>query len=254
MGGYTLCAECNNNTGTWYADDYINFSNTIDYALNNQVDLEKIKAMTIELNHMYPLRIIKQILCMFASTLHPEFMDAHPELRKFILDKEYNKLDNKKYRVSMYCLKNKKNGWSGLNVMMQESGKIKTVAYMDLYPLGFILEIDPNEDEFNYTSNITNMGTDFTYNQEVSIGLTVNILERNTIYPADFRSKNEIIKQESLSKKKTINIVKNQMDMVGIEDKLYAKLNEDYLNNNISSSEYWNEIEKIKKVKIQSSS
>ena len=85
MGGYTLCESCNNTTGAWYADDYIIFVNTIMYVLTNKIDLQKTQAITIELKDIYPLRIFKQILCMFMSTMHPEFLDAYPELREFIL-------------------------------------------------------------------------------------------------------------------------------------------------------------------------
>ena len=53
MGGYTLCENCNNNTGAWYANDYINFVNTIGYVLTNKINTERDKAVKIELKEMY---------------------------------------------------------------------------------------------------------------------------------------------------------------------------------------------------------
>lgn len=246
MGGYTLCEACNNNTGAWYADDYINFVNTIGYVLTNKVDLEKVKAVKIELKEMHPLRIFKQIICMFASTMHAEFFDAHPALRDFILNKESTNFDPKKYRISMYILKEPHCGWSGLNAMLYGNGKIKTVAYMDLYPVGFILEIDPTEDTFEYVSDITNMGTDFTYNDKGILGVTLNILERNTLWVGDFRSKEDILKQSKKSRIDTIEIIKDEMNRLNIKEEKYKSAIDEYINNQISSSEFFNRIEQIK--------
>ena len=60
LGGYTLCSQCNNNTGDWYANDYVNFVNAIWDVLAKSNDIEKVKE--VKLKVMYPLRIIKQIL------------------------------------------------------------------------------------------------------------------------------------------------------------------------------------------------
>lgn len=246
MGGYTLCENCNNNTGAWYADDYINFVNTIGYVLTNKIDTEKAKAIKIELKEMYPLRIIKQILCMFVSTMHPEFLDVHTDLREFIINKDSRIFDSKKYRVSMYILKEPRFGWSGLNAMMYDKCKIKTVAYMDLYPVGYILELNPTEDRFKYVSDISNMGTDFTYNDKGIMGITLNILERNSFWVGDFRSKEDIIKQGERSKRDTVNMIINEMKTLNIEEEKYKSLTEEYINNKISANELFSEIDKIK--------
>lgn len=247
MGGYTLCSECNNNTGNWYAKDYINFVNTIGYVLNNKIDLEKTEAIHLELKDMYPLRIIKQILCMFASTMHPEFLDANPDLREFIMNKESKNFNAKKYRISMYILKEPRNGWSGLNVMMYGNGKMKTVAYMDLYPVGYILEVDPTEDKFQYVLDITSMATDFSYDFKGVLGITLNILERNTFWAGDFRTKEEIKNQVLISKKKTIEIVKEQMKELEISDEKYENVIQEYLENKISAGEFSLKIDDVKK-------
>ena len=112
MGDYTLCENCNNDTGAWYAEDYIKFVNAIRYVLTCKINIEKTEAIKIELAKMFPLRIFKQVICMFASTMHPEFFDVHPDLREFVLNKESKNFDCNKYRVSMYLLKEPHNSWS----------------------------------------------------------------------------------------------------------------------------------------------
>lgn len=245
MGGYTLCESCNNLTGTWYANDYINFANVVGYLLSTQVDITKVQSFVVEIKDIYPLRIIKQILCMFASTMHDGFLEANKQLREFILDKDSQELDKSKYRISMYALKEHKNQWSGLNVMCIGSN-IRTVAFMDLYPFGFILELDPKDENFEYVQDITNLATDYDYNFKGTIHITLNILERNTMYPCDFRTKEEIIAQSKKSKLKTIEILKEEIKKLNIEENNYKDIMEQYLNDEISANELFYKIEIIK--------
>lgn len=245
MGEYTLCENCNNLTGEWYARDYINFANVVRYLLTNKINVNEIKAFGVQIENMYPLRIIKQVLCMFVSTMHPEFLDANKELRKFILDKNSTNLDKTKYRISMYALKEHKTQWSGLNAMIS-GNNVRMIAVMDLHPLGFILELDPKEENFKYVQDITNLATDYDYNVKGTLHMELNILERNTLYPCDFRTKEEIEKQMEESKLNTIKIIKNQMIELNIDEELYKTITEQYLNDEISANELFYRIYKIK--------
>lgn len=247
MGAYTLCSQCNNNTGNWYANDYINFSNSIGYALNNEIDKENTQAIYLKLKEMYPLRIIKQIICMFISTMNHKFLNENSELREFVLNKESRNFNSTKYRISMYFLKQPHNGWSGLNVLLYDDLKTKTVAYMDLYPIGYILEIDPTEDKYDCVLDITNMATDFSYDFKGTMEVTANILERNTIWVGDFRTKEEIKSQVSINKQKTIKIIKQQMEELKINENSYSNIVQEYLENKISAGEFDLKIEEIKK-------
>ena len=245
MGGYTLCESCNNLTGTWYASYYIKFANVVGYLLTNKIDTNEVQAFGVQIKDMYPLRIIKQVLCMFVSTMHPEFLDVNKDLREFILDKNSSKLDKSKYRISMYALKEHKNQWSGLNTMITENG-VRVVAFMDLYPLGFILELDPKEENFKYVQDITNLGIDYDYNFKGILHMNLNILERNTLYPCDFRTKQEIEIQREESKLNAIRIVEEQMKNLNIKEKLYKDIVNQYLNDEISGNEFFYEIDRIK--------
>ena len=52
-GNYTLCKECNNNTGDWYAKEYIKFANEIGYILTNQIDLNTSKGIILDSNKLF---------------------------------------------------------------------------------------------------------------------------------------------------------------------------------------------------------
>ncbi len=245
MGGYTLCAACNNNTGAWYAQEYVKFARTIAYILNTEVDLEKAGSIRFEFEGTYPLRIIKQVLAMFMSTMPAGFLDKHVDLREFILNKNSRNFNTDKYRISMYCMKTHTNGWSGITAMLY-SNEIKTVAYMDLYPLGFVFEVDPKGENFEYTLDISQLATDYDYDTKGTLLLNVNILERNNFFPCDFRSKEQLEKDIENSKKQSINETIIELDSLGIKKEAYIEVIEAYENSQISCGEFTLKIEEIK--------
>ncbi len=55
FGGYTLCADCNNKTGKWYAQEYISFS---------KVGLDVINKLSPETNDIVRINI-KKYICLF---------------------------------------------------------------------------------------------------------------------------------------------------------------------------------------------
>ena len=65
MGKHTLCQRCNNNTGSWYGEDYVIFSNTMAALLAKERPQPNMGvSFTIE---MRPLNFIKQVLSLFCS-------------------------------------------------------------------------------------------------------------------------------------------------------------------------------------------
>lgn len=50
-GKYTLCTNCNNNTGSWYGEAYCNFSNTVASLLENEgYKINTVMNFTLKLN------------------------------------------------------------------------------------------------------------------------------------------------------------------------------------------------------------
>ena len=145
----------------------------------------------------------------------------------------------------MYALKEHKIQWSGLNAMITGSN-VRMVAFMDLYPFGFVLELDPKEENFGYVQDITNLATDYDYNFKGTLHMNLNILERNTLYPCDFRTKKEIEIQGEESKLNTIKIIKEEMKKLNIAEELYKDIIEQYLNDEISANELFYKIGIIK--------
>lgn len=180
-GWYSLCAECNNNTGDWYASEYIKFANNIGYILTNEIKSSDIKGIEINSNKLYFQRIIKQILCMFLSTTQPNKLNEIEDIRRFILDKNNKDFNDKKYRIGMYLLKKYEISHSGIiQMLVEENGKliIRKIAIMNLYPLGFILEIEPfREKELEEIVDITNL-TKLEYDEMIEVRIPLYITDR----------------------------------------------------------------------------
>ena len=202
-GGYTLCKECNNLTGHLYADEYIKFANEIGYYMTNKTNLEIAKEVQFSSDELYFQRIIKQILCMFLSTIQPEFINELQDIRNYILNKESKEFNIKKYRVSMYLLKKPELSHTGiLGIMI--NNKIYKMVFMNLYYLGFVLEIDPPKESLPDTTDISCF-TSLGYNDRVSATITCSITERYSFHDLYKNMEKGIKKQKKLQNDVKIN-------------------------------------------------
>lgn len=193
-----MCSACNNLTGALYGEEYIKFAYTIDKLLKGKDKIDK-QTIGIYIEEVYLSRIAKQILSMFCST-YSGFAKAYPIVKELILDKNKTLNDFSKFRITMFLLKEYKIGYTGLNAIYT-GGKIITVAEIDAYPFGFILELDPKSQPTDL--DITNF-LSHKYDEKFNINFGINFHERNIIFPTDFRTKEEILKCQEENRKNAI--------------------------------------------------
>lgn len=189
-GGYYICEQCNNNTGSWYAVHYKKFVNALMYVMHKGLGPD-YKSVTLEIMEMRPLPIIKQIVTMFCD-INENLTNNDPKLRSFIMNKESNDFDTDKYRIYMYLLKGGVERTAPLSAMIH-LGEPETVMASEIaaVPVGFILYYDLPSGYQPLGTEITNFAQ-CSYNDIVTITLTLNVYENNTWLPTDFRSKEEI--------------------------------------------------------------
>jgi hypothetical protein len=75
-GRHSICAKCNNDTGAWYGQAYVDFTRRAMALLvrsNGKMSLAYPYGI-------FPLRVLKQIVVMFFSACGPGLKRAHPEL------------------------------------------------------------------------------------------------------------------------------------------------------------------------------
>ena len=191
MGDYTLCRSCNNKTGAWYGRDFI------DWCYQGMQILENSWGNPIlyNLNYIFPLRIIKQILSMLLSSAHAGFTDANPELKQFILNKEKKYIDPK-YNLYVYYYKAGVYRNTGLiingemkNKVTFES-KITPMIEISYPPYGYIMTIN-NKAKDSRLADITHF-TRYGYNDFKVAYLKLTALPTYLMFPGDYRDKKEI--------------------------------------------------------------
>lgn len=83
-GAYTLCEACNNNTGAWYGTAFAEWA-------HQGMDIfgHAYRSPSLYYNfRIFPLQVVKQIICMFFSINDDEFGCNHPDLVRFVLNKD----------------------------------------------------------------------------------------------------------------------------------------------------------------------
>jgi len=197
IGFYTLCGKCNNNTGGWYGGGFVDFIEQGYLHINERGGYSKIvngTTETIQFTNVYPLQFIKEIITMFFSVNSPQFSATHTDLKKFVLDKE-SKLNSTKYALYIALMKGtivRYVGTAGILHVKPQSSIIRIVSEISTSPFGFVLEIDPKPDKILGGSNIIGLAKDYGYNDKTDIHLKIPVLESNTEYPLDYRTRQEV--------------------------------------------------------------
>ncbi len=77
----TLCADCNNLTGTWYGAAYAEFAvQGMRYYKYNASGMLAVPYT------IYPLRVFKQVVSCFASVNGSEWCTQNPKIKEFLLN------------------------------------------------------------------------------------------------------------------------------------------------------------------------
>ena len=230
-GRYSLCRECNNNTGSWYGDTYKEFAYIVAEALAKR---EKEDIQGISIDGIYGARLIKQIISMFCSVNDHRFLigylkpnkedDNQPhsplfqtlvgaqnelsnsvflmeELRAFVLDKDVKGLDKSKFKICMYVTNSNLLKTAGLSSALNISeNSFVILSEITVPPLGFLLYINPPSDLKHTGIDITTLA-DYGYDEQVNIQFPFEVLEMNTVLPNDYRSREQIENDANNTKK-----------------------------------------------------
>ncbi len=187
IGFYTLCKNCNNDTGSWYGNDYIKWiQQTIDFLRATYSEPLHTNLVTI-----YPLRVLKQIVAMFFSLNHISFRTKFPSLCNFILHKENTVLDSKIRVFAYYPQKGGVRYIADNFIGDFATGKIFEVSEITFPPIGFVMcmngeKPDKNLIEITWFSSYK---YDETINYEQKFNLLPTFLQQ---VPCDYRSESEI--------------------------------------------------------------
>lgn len=181
MGKYSLCENCNNITGSWYAQTYCYFTLDVIKFLHNNEPLNHGDTVMCKFNNFPALPIVKQVIAMFCSLL-PYEENQRLGFDKLLLSKESNIVNKDLFDLRMYLTSFEVGQlMCGPTAVFYKNEKsIETVWVADLcaYPFGFILNLTP-EVAVEYGVSIMNM-FDVNYDDKCKFEMSLMYLERRS--------------------------------------------------------------------------
>ena len=192
-GAYTLCERCNNLTGHWYGKNYVDWV----YQGMEKLVIARISPTLYYHFHLLPLRVLKQIACMFFSVNGPQFRKAQPDLEKFVLDKKCKHLPSSLRIFVFYAVSCVRQ--SGVTGRLSTDASDPTSTYSEIIfpPFGYVMVFDRPPDK--RLLDISWFGK-FGYDEYRAVPLQIPVLPAINYLPGDYRTQAEIDKAIALSK------------------------------------------------------
>ena len=205
VGDHTLCEKCNNDTGGWYGDAFAEWAHRgmdlLGYAQGHPSLYYTF--------HIYPLRVIKQIVCMFFSTNDDRFRYNHPDLVKFVLNK-HERLLNPKIRIFAFYSASPRRRYVGgatkaeidpdeINPDTIDSFLSKIRGDFDIGrglselafpPIGYLMTFDSEPPDSQLVD--ISFFARYTYDDWTSIALRLPALPVYTYFPGDYRDYEQV--------------------------------------------------------------
>jgi hypothetical protein len=187
FGRNCLCEKCNGYLGSAYVKDYkklaqacVGMINTYPNALHFEFSIP---------NYINLLNFIKQIVAIFICSNDHSFVRQHPELRKFVMNKDNFHIPEK-YQIYMY-LNSEGFPRHGAISFINTVGQICEFTYP---PFGFVLSIDNEDCKPDYRlANITHFKNFHEIEKTKKMYIGINKLPTWYPLPLDYRTKNEIL-------------------------------------------------------------
>lgn len=207
IGAHTLCSQCNNDTGSWYGDEYVKWAKTANDILSlMERYTEHFSGKTeiaVTLNNVYPLRFLKQVVTCLFSVISigsdAEFAQNNPEPVEFVLDKHKTHLSEdyqfylrlyqstilRRFPIAGKLTLTYNKGKSGNiiphSLKANEPNILSEIAHP---PFALVMSHDTG---FQDATNITHF-KNYKYDEEVDIVLSLMIGRGSTPYPGSFQA------------------------------------------------------------------
>lgn len=189
MGAFTLCDRCNNNTGSWYGQQFVNWC----YQGFEILSRTNGKPSLFHLNYVFPLSVLKQVVTMFFSVNSDTFASVHPELVRFILNRERKYLSPKYGFYVYYNTEGKLRAFGVSGRVNIHSGKAVVFSEITFPPFGYVMTIDSDPPD-NRLVDITYFSR-FDYNEFRILSLKLPALPTYVAVPGDYREKDQIYRE-----------------------------------------------------------
>lgn len=181
-GGFTLCASCNNKTGSWFANAYITFAKqAMPSAHARSSDMRRVAGYSIQ-----PLKVLKQILTMFCSACPPDFAKKNPALVRYLLNPTSRDYPATRIRVGagLYDVAQSRAArQSGITARLNSrTGKSDSFSEIAYPPFNFVMSLTGDFPDSRLVDITWMRGFDFR--ERAYVFLPLRALSVNTYLPA----------------------------------------------------------------------
>ncbi len=191
-GSYTLCVECNNNTGSWYGGAYADWAHQ---AMAVVIGTGGKPSLLYPFN-IFPLRVLKQVVCMFFSINGPTFQRHQPDLVRFVLNRE-SRIFPSHVRVYAFYTFSDRSRSAGTTALLRGFGGSSPIIHVfsevTFPPFGFVMTLKdspPPESGFCEISSFSG----FEYqNWRGGISMKLPIMPIYTAFPGDYRTREQTL-------------------------------------------------------------
>lgn len=192
MGSYSLCCKCNNDTGSWYGQSFIQFCRKG----MNVLQKTNYKPTLFYFGDIYPLAVIKQIICMFFTVNSLAFRDKYTDLVRFVLDRYVRHL-HPRYHVYIYYNHGGMHRTTPLSAKLDfktstmEHVRTSLMTEISYPPFGYLMTIDSEPPDTGVV-DITFFAS-CEFNQLRTLSMRCPVCPTHTIFPGDYRSADRIV-------------------------------------------------------------
>ncbi len=200
IGNYSLCQSCNNLTGSWYGEAFV------DWTRQGLVWFDKLgdKSLLSLPYYIKPLQVIKQTLVMALAMTSARTLNYHQDLRHFVMNKKQQYLPPKYQVYTYFNVDGSPRFVSDIAVIKLDSGSANYVeAEISLPPFGYCI----SKTVKNLKSLAKHQGlyeiswfSKYRYNDWSPVHLRIPAQETYEPLPLDYRTKEEIQSHNSYSR------------------------------------------------------
>jgi len=145
--------------------------------------------------NFYPLRVLKQIVCMFFSVNGPQFQKNQPELVRFVLNREMNGFPHHVRIYAFYTLSELKRALGAAGILRGLGTDISSfhmLSEITFPPFGFVMGLGDSPPPDTELCEISGFSK-FQYGDwRAGISMKLPLMQINTAFPADYRDRAKV--------------------------------------------------------------
>lgn len=198
-GAHTLCEKCNNDTGAWYAAPYVKWA---EQAMRLLLAARGQPSLVYPF-HLYPLRVLKQVVCMFFSVNNAQFQTAHPELVRFVLNRESREFPPNVRVYAFYTFSNRMRSNAASASIQGFGGDNSTLhvfSELAFPPFGFVMTLADTPPPQPHFADISGFAKFGYRDWRTGISMKMPVMSIYTGFPGDYRTRSQTLSDYAANK------------------------------------------------------